>query len=667
MRLRDALSTLTLDDLRQLALTLNLPLPHYPTRLDVIDVIVRHLVRADVITATLASLDSRERAALEELAAHGGVMPLQLFERDYGMLLHIRPHAVDGPLPPRTTTTPATNLFHTGLVFPSYGKLDGWEGEIAIVPEEILAHLPKARGARFADSLEPAPEPAVRDPQPDLVRDLGMLLCYLQRETVRAVRGDQFPKRDLARLNADMSIVADMTAVRVEADAQWIAFVHHCARKLGLMHVQGGLLTPTEKADSWLALSLEKRTWDAWRAVLRDTTWNEIERSVDDAYSYGFSTQQTLLAAREQTLAALKECLPLRWYTVASFCQAMKLHRPFFLRARGGSMASVYWDRMSFYGSWRRIEEPLLAYLLENTLTAFNVVETGRTSARDGQRVFRLTARGTLLLGVITGAIDEPAAPPIVVQPNFEIIVPRETPPGTIYRLQAFARLQKSDQASIYTLSPQSLWPYLQSGGNVQAALQFLESASGRPVPQNVAYSLTEWAARHGEVVIERVDLLRTQSDALMAELRASRKLSLPVADEISPRAVTLRDADLAALADALRKAGYWPKVGQGASDVAPTIDSSQLAVTIGSHDLVALLAAAIALSGIMRKRGRPSPLSDRTLDRLLKILPPSLERQVRKAARQALTDYGLHPVQHARDSVSANDAVGAPDEIGRF
>jgi hypothetical protein len=324
--------------------------------------------------------------------------------------------------------------------------------------------------------------------------------------------------------------------------------------------------------------------------------------------------------------------------TISSFLSAMKTHQFGFVRS-SGSPAGSYWGQSAAYGKWSEVEARLIFHTLTHTLFWLGIVELGWRNDSDLPIMFRLSDVGCALLGLSTEKLPEPVRAPIVIQPTYEVVVPAEASPHVVFRLQEIAELTKSDRASLYALTQRATWRFLQQGNNIEDIITFLEKVSQRPLPQNVAFSLREWAGKHGEVSIETATLLTTTSEALLKELRANRKIKLAVQKEIAPTAVTLRDDDVTALVEQMKKAGYWPKMGRGtAVEERSSVGGQTIVVKV--NDLVHLLAGATVLDHIHRRYEWQSPVSSALINRLAWHLSPLLLKQVGRMASEAIARY---------------------------
>ncbi len=641
MNLVSALGNMSVIELRSVAATLDLGLPATTLRHDLIAAIARHLLKPGVVDDILRHLDKKERQVLDALIIENGQMMASQFEREYGFLAPPDPYSFGVRGPARGQLAPADALWRHGLIYHGIGRIEEWTGELVFVPDELLKLLPHVAKPPFGELLV-APRDEVHPmAHGDVIHDIGMLSCYVERETVRAVHGDRLPKRDILLLNRDLSLQQDVQQARNEGDAEWITFVHHLAQLLGLVKVQGGIISASDKAEQWLRQTRDRQMREAWHLFQKDGSWNDILLGVPRQFVYSYPGPQHIVATRGRVLAALAQCPEGKWLTLNSLGQAMRAHSPTFLRSNTGPASWPAWSSNYFFGSWDEVEGNLIAYLLGGPLAWFGLVNVTAGAHPDKPTAFRLTGLGSLLLGISKKQIAEPVSEPIVVQANFEILAPHETAPSVLYRLQQVAQLNKRDKASIYNLSQEAIWRHLQRGGNVEGIITFLETAAGRPLPQNVAYTLLEWADKHGQLTIEQATLLTTASEALMSELRASKKVGLPIAETVSPLAVTLRDGEIADLVERLKKGGYWPRTGKGIPVGREDAARSPSAISVKTSDLVHLLAAALVLSHISQSdESWQSPVSDRLISSLTWQLPPQLVKQLERIAQDGIRQY---------------------------
>ncbi len=111
-----------------------------------------------------------------------------------------------------------------------------------------------------------------------------------------------------------------------------------------------------------------------------------------------------------------------------------------------------------------------------------------------------------------------------VVQPNFEIVVylDQTTPQQLAFLERHAERIQAQQHVAQYRLTREAIYAALESGSTLEKLLTTLETTSGRPLPQNVAVDLREWAALREQMTIyRRARLLEFPDSAVRAADRA--------------------------------------------------------------------------------------------------------------------------------------------------
>jgi hypothetical protein len=213
------------------------------------------------------------------------------------------------------------------------------------------------------------------------------------------------------------------------------------------------------------------------------------------------------------------------------------------------------------------VAEGLRDWILSR-LYPLGVVEVGLTGER--AVAVRLTDLGRRLVrGERLTAPEAPASEqgraaetgkPLVVNPDFEVIL---FPDGDVievaHRLDRFATRTKSDEVQHYRISRDSVERAVVKGMPAEEILEFLELWSRVGVPQNVAYSIREWAARVAFVRQREVVLVTASTAAAMDAALAIEDVQRLLVEKLSPTAAALRQriADWKTL-EALRALGVY-------------------------------------------------------------------------------------------------------------
>jgi hypothetical protein len=155
---------------------------------------------------------------------------------------------------------------------------------------------------------------------------------------------------------------------------------------------------------------------------------------------------------------------------------------------------------------------------------------------------------------------------------NFELKVAYDAPTEIRLKLEAFADQTGGGRFPSYLISKSSFYRALDADVTVEEILAFLKEHASAPVPQNVEFSLNDWAQQYGTVSF--YDGLVVAADE--AE-KADEVANLPgVAPFVKGRrelyAVEISRADYRVVREALTSAGYLPRSlkGEPEGDVSP-------------------------------------------------------------------------------------------------
>jgi Helicase conserved C-terminal domain len=150
---------------------------------------------------------------------------------------------------------------------------------------------------------------------------------------------------------------------------------------------------------------------------------------------------------------------------------------------------------------------------------------------------------------------------PLIVQPNFELMLLQPDMP-TLYRLLPFAQLMQVGMVSRLTLTKTSLLRGLEQGRNIEQIMKTLTESSQKELPQNVVYTLNDWARTYKEVNISQVFLVETPSESMGDDLATRDKLQNYGLRRLGPCAfVTSNDTNIQELRRALEKEGIVARV----------------------------------------------------------------------------------------------------------
>ena len=159
-------------------------------------------------------------------------------------------------------------------------------------------------------------------------------------------------------------------------------------------------------------------------------------------------------------------------------------------------------------GSWRELEGLWIASAVAGPLHHLGLVELAASGQGKGtSEVFRLTEMGRIALGFHRSEAKpvEPR-PAWVVQPNFDIVLYLEdAAPAALAFIDRIAEhRQLGGDTALYRLTREAIYRALESGLAAEALIRRLGEGSRHPLPEAVAHTLGDWAARRERISVHR-------------------------------------------------------------------------------------------------------------------------------------------------------------------
>lgn len=197
-----------------------------------------------------------------------------------------------------------------------------------------------------------------------------------------------------------------------------------------------------------------------------------------------------------------------------------------------------------------------LGLFIKKRLFPLGLVDLGM---RGGRPVaVRLSRLGAELLGAVPAGELGGERSEVIVNPDFEVILfPGEDEHEVVHSFDRFAERSKSDRIHHFRLTRGSVQAALKDGLSVAQVLQELTDRSRAPLPQNVRYTLEDWADQAGVLVLEG-DELHGRRPEQIDRFLALAKVKPFVKERTSATTVALRDpAALDSLQEMVRDLGF--------------------------------------------------------------------------------------------------------------
>ncbi|MBX6383117.1 MAG: helicase-associated domain-containing protein [Microbispora sp.] len=147
----------------------------------------------------------------------------------------------------------------------------------------------------------------------------------------------------------------------------------------------------------------------------------------------------------------------------------------------------------------------------------------------------------------------------VLLQADLTAVAPGPLTTDLGRRLALTADVESKGGATVYRFSEQSVRRALDAGYSADDLLAMLERHSATPVPQPLAYLVTDVARRHGRIRVGTASAyVRCDDPALLDEVLADKRAALLRLRRLAPTVLASKTSR-AALVDSLRAMGYAP------------------------------------------------------------------------------------------------------------
>lgn len=450
------------------------------------------------------------------------------------------------------------------------------EGQrLLFVPGDIVrGHIPMPLREN-APKLASVPTPLhSHNAEYALAWDILGLLAFIEQNEIILNQSDmRMPKRTRARmLGLLVGNGEDAALNELRLD-----FIYHMMARLHLIRRRDTRLTVGDKGRQWTKLSFAEQTARLYSFWSGDHSWREPFQ-----LDVPFFGPTNLVPLRQRLSAWLTDAQPDLWYSMDSLQARVQALDPHIIRGVQQKVTGA--TRPTDLSGWYQIEAHMLNTLFATTLYWLGVVaidfgvdkpaapETtppaGKTAVPNpGRRAgnpphllnFSITELGAWLLGLPDAPMPVQHEPAILIQPTFELLVFQPSAP-LIFMLNRLASLVRADRVAVYQLNRDALLRTLDTTAlSVADIVAFLSRANKRDLPQNVLYSLNDWARGYRRVALSDVILLEVDDPNILDQLE--HQMPEILVRRLSRASAIVRgDLDEDTLVRRLRNEGFFPR-----------------------------------------------------------------------------------------------------------
>ena len=552
-------TTLTLDDLLmpyrqgdldQIGRRFGLTVQTYCSRNEVRAVISDNVSQADAVHYALTQLPPHLSELYEWLIARGGRATTAEVQQRM---------AWDMP----TLLTSLRTYEDYAIAFDAFS-----EGErVIFIPARTFDNLRRAHArppVETPDSEHAGPR-SVRPADTILLWDIAAFVAGVVHHDMELTRAQVLPKRSAQRLLPLLS--NEWVRQNDDAGYRYLAQLQSEVQDLGIAQITSAedraRLDLGVKLDVWASQDVRMQTHRILRRWPHNRAWHD---QVGSNYAGWMASAISISVAREALLNALRTCEPGVWYDVRALLHKVQDNDPFALRPNQRSTSGNGGFKMAddIRAHWDATDGELLCGMLKSTLYELGIVSLGydsenlpATRAICNPDAICLTELGAEVLKGDLGLAQVPTEHPLVIQPNFEVLLMEPHMPA-LYWLVRFTEAEQLGRASRFKVTREALLRSMNDGTTLDEIIAFLTQHSQKALPQNVIYTMRDWSRQYKETRLSRVVLIEVDDEQLANELCASVKLRELGLRRVGPLALaTPAGIAVRSVRRAIERAGY--------------------------------------------------------------------------------------------------------------
>lgn len=492
----------------------------YYTRADYRSVLAASLVQPEAVTYALQQLDVTSRNLFTLLYERGGKLSLQAVREFTGF--------DDAALSIILRT-----LSQFAITFDTFSDRE----RVLFIPSDTYKNLKTAPvGPAESDQLilsEAAP-PAVRPGETIILYDLATIIGAVHQQDIEPTKMGTVPKRIAAKIEPALH-GCPRTAPGNDQENRYLEMLFDIAQELGLLQLSRSAAydikdhyEPGPVLEQWSQMDTIEQTRRLLQLWVGSGHWGDV---VGVNYREWYSDYVDHKAVRGSLVAHVRQSTPKQWYTVASLLHLIRGRDPFVLRPKQRTVASLgYRKAGELREHWDTCDREMVIGSLASSFYELGIVALGYQEPKALEAdepanpdFFMLTDLGAVVLApaaklasTITTVQDGNRS--LVVQPSFELLL-LQPDLSILYGLLPFAQVKQVGIVSRLILTRESIVRGVAAGTSVEQMLQFLETRSQKGVPQNVAYTLNDWAKLYKGTKVSSVILLEVTSEAVANEI----------------------------------------------------------------------------------------------------------------------------------------------------
>ncbi len=406
--------------------------------------------------------------------------------------------------------------------------------ETIVLFEEILAVELERRATPQAP-----PAATTRSLGVDLLSDLSLLMERLTRDKVRYTQGGQIYRAAARKIECELILCSKGSETASEALFNFLldlALQRHLLRRM-----PDRTLALTAKGKTWPRLSVHFKLKELLAALLDDD---------------GRAFHPPRL--RKLALERLRDLKPGRWYDFPLFVGAVR--QRYLAQLDESGLREAYQSRFQYSPEAHLRDLPQLGQVvtgfLVEELHLLGLVDLALESGR--ATAFCVTPLAQKALG-LAECDTPPAKSRLLVNSDFEVLLlPEADAYELIQRLDRFAERVTPNDAHRFRVTPKSVERAVAGGVTAAEMLDTLSAHSTSDLPQNLVFSIREYADKVKFVHLRPATLLTARHREVIDALLKRGEVKKLVIERLGPRVLALHVEGVEELQALLAEEGVY-------------------------------------------------------------------------------------------------------------
>lgn len=400
------------------------------------------------------------------------------------------------------------------------------------IPDDLRRTLREYLSQNLKERVKVAAEEPIiyRDENFALVRDVAVFLQQVEKSDVRITKDGTIMKRRQQEIFALLEIKEEPlgnVAWRFgygrrfhDYPDRFALLYDYCYNRELIVETVDGQLLVVPKARQWLTGTDKERAEDLFRF------WRLLYR---------------------RPIPKLKLCIA----TLAQAAREDWVHVDSMNDLLAPYVQDYYYDKA----------QTVMEQRIYNMLVHLGLLAHGQLV--DGSTVIKVTPLGRELLLQEEVTVEETALPaeeqhqPLILQPNFDLLVPIEAAERLAWELDEVTDLIRVDTMRVHRITKTSIRCAFENGWTAETVLDFLKAETGDMVPGNVERMIEQWAAEFTRVQLYRAVVVECRDASMAADLQKMPEIAPHVRLALTDTHFLIGEQGVAPLQQCVAKMGY--------------------------------------------------------------------------------------------------------------